>query len=148
MAMFVILTACLYQKGSPESNDPNEHEPKDPSDASRSDPRSPWPVRKGGWVLWVYSHSLSIVFSLLFLISFALHIFGGHREYAREQLLNHQPEPTVSDYVMSGKFWFESMQNWQSEFLSLAAMVFGSVYLRERGSAESKRIDSPHSAHE
>lgn len=148
MAMFVILTACLYQKGSPESNDPEEDEPKDPSDASKTDPRTPWPVRKGGAALWLYSHSLSIAFSLLFLLSFGMHIVAGHRAYAREEALNNQPRPSVMDYATSGKFWFESMQNWQSEFLSLAAMVYGAVYLRERGSAESKRVDSPHSAHE
>jgi hypothetical protein len=148
MAMFVILTVGLYQKGSPESNDPEEKEPADPSDAARTNPKSPWPVRKGGWLLRLYAHSLSIAFAFMFFVSFTMHIFAGHREYARGQVQLHQPRPSVMDYVSSGKFWFESMQNWQSEFLSLAAMVFGSVYLRERGSAESKRVDSPYSAHE
>jgi hypothetical protein len=149
MSMFVVLTACLYQKGSPESNDPDKKDDrKDPSDASRTDPKSPWPLRRGGVWLWLYAHSLSIAFGSMFLVSFLMHAVAGHREYIRDQTLNHQPRPSLGDYVTSGKFWFESMQNWQSEFLSLAAMVYGSVYLRERGSAESKRIDSPHSAHE
>lgn len=147
MSAFIVFTAFLYQKGSPESNDPDKAEPDEP-ERSAHDPDAPWPVRRGGWVLKLYSHSLSIFFLLIFLFCFALHIFGGHKEYVHSQMLDGQPYPTVMEYVTSGRFWFESMQNWQSEFLSLAAMVYMSVYLRERGSAESKRVAAPHYAHE
>jgi hypothetical protein len=145
MAMFVILTVFLFQKGSPESKSMDEEEEVDanPADA-RDDPEAPWPVRKGGIVLWLYSHSLSIAFAILFLLSFAVHAWGGSREYNSEQLEHGQSQATVWQYMATSRFWFESFQNWQSEFLSLAAMVYLSVYLREKGSAESKPVATPH----
>lgn len=147
MSAFIVLTTFLYQKGSPESNDPDKVEADTPVQ-SRNDPTAPWPVRRGGWVLKLYSHSLSIFFLLVFVLCFALHVVGGHKEYVHSQMLDGQPAPSVMAYVTSGRFWFESMQNWQSEFLSLAAMVYMSVYLRERGSAESKRVAASHTAHD
>jgi hypothetical protein len=145
MAMFVILTVSLRQKGSPESKGMEGEEPSDADPSlAKDDPNAPWPVRRGGVALFLYSHSLSIAFSLLFLISFALHAFGGAKAYASDQVEHGQPEPTLVDYVTSSTFWFESFQNWQSEFLSLAAMVYLSVFLRERGSAESKPVATPH----
>jgi hypothetical protein len=151
MGAFVLLTVFLFQKGSPESNDPDA--PEEPEDAKKiaersKDPRAPWPMRRGGAIAWLYSHSLSAAFLLIFVVSFLLHAIAGHGAYAREQTLAGQPWPTLGEYVTSGKFWFESMQNWQSEFLSLAAMVYFSVYLREHKSAESKEVTSPHDAHE
>jgi hypothetical protein len=149
MCMFVVLTACLVQKGSPESKspDPAENEEDDP-EKHRDDPRAPWPVRKGGFILWLYSHSLSIAFGLLFLMSIAAHAIGGAKHHASEQREHGEPPDTLVQYVASSKFWFESFQNWQSEFLSLAAMVYLSVYLRERNSAESKPVATPHDEQE
>ena len=74
MAMFVLLTVCLRQKGSPESKslEGEEEVDQDPNE-KRDDPRAPWPVRKGGAVLWLYSHSLSLAFAVLFFVSFAVH---------------------------------------------------------------------------
>jgi hypothetical protein len=148
MGMYVSLAAFLFQKGSPESNDPDE--PQDVEDlvSHRNDPKAPWPVRRGGLIAMLYAHSLSAVFLLMFAGSFLLHVVGGQRAYAREQQFAGKPTPTLTEYVTSGTFWFESMQNWQSEFLSLAAMVYGSIYLREHGSAESKAVASPNDAHE
>lgn len=145
MAMFVILTVSLRQKGSPESKsmEGEEDVDADPAEA-RDDPNAPWPVRRGGLALFLYSHSLSITFALLFLLSITVHAWGGAKEYAANQREHGQPEPRLMEYVASSKFWFESFQNWQSEFLSLAAMVYLSVYLRERGSAESKPVATPH----
>jgi hypothetical protein len=149
MAGFIVFTAFLYQKGSPESKDPNENDPVDEDpQTKRHDPSAPWPVRRGGVWLFLYSHSLSITFLAIFFISFGMHAIAGQKAYAHEEHLAGHPTPTLGEYVTSGKFWFESMQNWQSEFLSLAAMVFLSVYLRERGSAESKAVASPHDSHE
>ena len=147
MSMFVVLTVKLYQKGSPESNDPDDVEDNDPH-LHRDDPKAPWPVRRGGWVCTLYSHSLSLAFALLFIASFVLHIFAGAAAYNAQQLVEGGPSSTTFEYFCSGQFWFESMQNWQSEYLSLAAMVWLSVYLRERGSAESKKVASPHDDHE
>ena len=145
MAVFVLLTTFLIQKGSPESRRPGVKElvDSDPRDFA-DDPDAPWPVKRGGWVLRLYEHSLGLAFVLLFLLAWLGHALGGFAEYAADQVTHHQPRPALLDYLMSARFWFESFQNWQSEFLSLAAMVYLAVYLRERGSAESKPVATPH----
>jgi len=145
MGMFVLLTAWLRQKGSSESKDPYKEEEvdKDPAE-SKHDPDAPWPVRRGGAWLWVYSNSLSLTFFLLFLFSFLLHAAGGAREYTQDQLAHGQPPVTMMQYMGTGKFWHESLQNWQSEFLSLAAMVILTIWLRQKGSPESKPVAAPH----
>ena len=145
MAMFVLLTVCLRQKGSPESKplEGEEDVDEDPAE-KRDDPRAPWPVRKGGFILWVYSHSLSLAFATLFLLSLAVHAWGGAKDYTEEQAAKGEAGASMLQYVGTSRFWFESFQNWQSEFLSLAAMVYLGVYLREKGSAESKPVATPH----
>jgi hypothetical protein len=146
MGMFVILTVFLFQRGSPESKDPDE--PNEPVDAdpnlSRHYKDAPAPVRRGGFALWLYSHSLSLAFFALFLLSFIIHAISGVRRYNQEQLEHGQEAISALAYMGTSQFWFESFQNWQSEFLSLAAMVYLAVFLRERGSAESKPVASGH----
>ena len=144
MAMFVLLTVCLRQKGSPESKPLDDEEEQDDEDEKRAAARAPWPVRKGGVALWLYSHSLSVAFALLFLLSIAVHAWGGAKVYSEEQAAHGEQGASAVQYVATSRFWFESLQNWQSEFLSLAAMVYLAVYLRERGSAESKPVATPH----
>ena len=146
MAMFVLLTTFLRQKGSAESKrvDVVEDVDLDPRRFSKQ-PDAPLPVRRGGWMLAVYEHSLGLTFTLLFLLSISIHAVGGAREFNQERLEHGQPSASLGEYVVSSRFWFESFQNWQSEFLSLAGMVFGTIYLRQRGSAESKPVFSPNS---
>jgi hypothetical protein len=110
--------------------------------ADRED--APWPVKRGGWVLTMYEHSLGLAFIVLFLVSFVGHAIGGSAEYSSDQVLHGQPGTGLLEYVTSSRFWFESFQNWQSEFLSVGAMVWLSVYLRQRGSPESKPVHAPH----
>ena len=145
MAMFLILTASLRQKGSAESKklEGEDDVDKDPAE-SRDDPEAPWPVRKGGVALWLYSRSLGISFLLLFLVSFLLHAAGGAREFSQEQAAHGGSPVSMMAYMGTSRFWFESMQNWQSEFLSLAAMVILTIWLRQRGSPESKPVAYPH----
>lgn len=145
MGMYVILTVFLFQKGSSESKPLGAAAPQDqdPRDAKLK-ATTPWPVRRGGWVLKLYEHSLSIMFLLLFVASFALHAIGGSNEYNSEQESHGQPQVTVWGYLETSRFWFESFQNWQSEFLAVAVLVGASVYLRERGSPESKPVAEPH----
>lgn len=145
MGMYVILTVFLFQKGSSESKPVDRAAPQDedPRDAPLKS-ATPWPVRRGGWVLKLYEHSLSLIFLLLFLASFALHAIGGSEEYSSEQQSHGQPPVTVLAYLATSRFWFESFQNWQSEFLAVAVLVGASVYLRERGSPESKPVAEPH----
>ncbi|OBB01262.1 hypothetical protein A5662_13920 [Mycobacteriaceae bacterium 1482268.1] len=145
MGMYVVLTAFLYQKGSSESKPVDGPAPQDadPRDAE-TDPRSPWPVRKAGWVLAIYEHSLAIAFFALFFASFALHAAGGAKAFNEEQLQHGEAAISVWRYVSTSQFWFESMQNWQSEFIAVAAIVGLSIFLRQRGSAESKPVAEPH----
>jgi hypothetical protein len=145
MAVFVLLTTVLIQRGSPESRRPGVKElvDADPRDFA-GNPDAPWPVRRGGWILRLYEHSLGLAFVLLFLISWVGHALGGFAEYAADQVTHRQPRPVLTDYLISARFWFESFQNWQSEFLAIAAMVWLAVYLRQRWSPESKPVHAPH----
>ena len=135
MGVFVLLTKWLRQKGSSESKklEGTEEVDEDPRQ-HRSAKDAPWPVRRGGAVLFLYERSLSTALFLLFLVSAALHAVGG----AKDQRV------PFTDYVTSAKFWFESFQNWQSEFLSVGAIIVLSIFLRERGSSQSKPVHKPH----
>ena len=146
MAAFVLLTAFLYQKGSAESKRIGvvEQVDLDPRDFSHL-PDAPGPVKQGGLVLRLYEHSLGLAFAALFLFSIAIHAVGGLSEYNNEQIAHGQQAVSLGKYIRSARFWFESFQNWQSEFLSLACMVVGTIVLRQRGSAESKPVFAPHS---
>ncbi|HVR98810.1 MAG TPA: DUF6766 family protein [Thermoanaerobaculia bacterium] len=147
MFIYVVLTAFLYQRGSAESKDPDKPNDvdRDPR-KSKDNPDAPWPVRQGGFLLKLYENSLSLAFLLLFLLSFWLHAASGAREYSEEELLHGGEPVTTLEYMQESRFWFESLQNWQSEFLSIWAMVYFSIYLRQRSSPESKPVDAPHSA--
>jgi len=141
MGLYVLLTVWLRQKGSSESKklygeEEVDREPKPDKDA-------PWPVRTGGMWLLLYKNSLTIAFFTLFLLTFFLHAYGGMQVYNVEQ--QHSGEPTVSTfgYMQTARFWFESFQNWQSEFVSIISIVLFSVYLRQKGSPESKPVDAP-----
>ena len=142
---YVILTAFLFQKGSSESKKPDEPEPVDRDPRKSKRKNAPGPVRRGGFALKLYENSLSLAFLLLFFISIAMHAVAGARVYNEEQMEHRQSEHVgVLQYAGTSRFWFESLQNWQSEFLAIAAMVILSIYLRQRGSPESKPVDSPH----
>ena len=145
MFVYVVFTVFLYQRGSSESKSPDEPAAVDADPRlHRDDPRAPWPVRRGGWMLKVYEHSLSLAFLAMFLVSFMLHALGGLAAYNAEQRLHGGAPESLPGYLASSRFWFESLQNWQSEFLAIASMVVLSVYLRQRGSPESKPVDASH----
>jgi hypothetical protein len=143
MGMYVLFTVFLRQKGSSESKSVDEKEEVDRE--PKPHPHAPWPVKKGGFWLKLYSHSLFIAFSLLFLISFVLHFRSSQIEYNKEQLLKGQNAETAGEYLSNSKFWFESFQNWQSEFIAVLGIVVLSIFLRQKGSPESKPVDAPHS---
>ena len=146
MAAFVWLTCFLRQKGSAESKRIDVIEDVDLDPRRFADyPESPWPVRRGGWILKLYENSLGITFVLLFVISIAIHAVGGLANVNESLEAHGQPPMLAIDYLRSSQFWFESFQNWQSEFLSLFAMVAGTIYLRQRGSAESKPLHAANS---
>ena len=142
MALFVALTISFRQKGSSESKKGKgtEEVDREPS-AKRKD--APWPVKKGGIYLKIYNHSLTIALLILFLISFVLHFYGSIKNENEDQVLKGLPPETFGQYIFSSRFWFESFQNWQSEFLSVFAIVVLSVFLRQKGSPQSKPVDAP-----
>lgn len=145
MWAYVTLTAYLFQRGSPESKDPDEEAPQD------RDPRldrhkvaAPWAVRRGGPVLRLYSHSLGLALLVLFVISFLLHWINSARHAADDALAQGAKAPSLVGYLADPQFWFESFQNWQSEFLSTAVLILLAIWLRERGSPESKAVADPY----
>jgi hypothetical protein len=144
MAFYVLLTAFLYQRGSSESKRPDVVElvDLDPRDSPVKED-APWPVRRGGPILSVYENSLSLLFGVLFVASFALHAWSGALQYNADQIAHGQAPVSVANFISGAQFWFESFQNWQSEFLSLAAMVVFTIFLRQRGSPESKPVHAP-----
>ncbi|HEY8616488.1 DUF6766 family protein [Phenylobacterium sp.] len=146
MWAYVTLTAYLFQRGSPESKDPDKPAPQDRDPAlDAGKPDAPGPVRLGGLARGLYAHSLGGVLAVLFGSSFVLHWLNSHRQAVEEALQHHQPPPSLTEYLAAPQFWFESFQNWQSEFLSTAVLVVLAIFLRERGSPESKPVGAPHS---
>jgi hypothetical protein len=145
MGLFVLLSVFLYQRGSSESKRIEEPEPvdQDPRDAA-DNPRSPWPVRRGRLALAVYEHSLTIALLALFAGAFALHAIQGAAAHNEDQLIHGGEIISTSAYLATGQFWFESFQNWQSEFLAIAVLGMLSIWLRERGSPQSKPVAAPH----
>jgi len=144
MGAYVAFTAFLIQRGSPESKkpdgDPADADPREAADA----PDAPWPVRRGGLVLTLYEHSLSAALLLLFLLSFVGHVLGGHAEYNDQQLAHGQAPVSLWSFVTSAQLWFQSFQNWQSEFFAVFALAILAIFLRQRGSPESKPVAAPH----
>lgn len=129
MSAYVCLTAYFFQRGSAESKDPDAL-----SDKRQRDRAHP-----------LYAYSLGIVLATLFLASFALHLVFSARA-AGEDALRHGGLPVrILEHVGDAEFWFESFQNWQSEFLSTMVLVVLSIFLRYRGSPESKPVNAPNS---
>jgi hypothetical protein len=145
MGAYVVLTIFLRQKGSEESKAPDEHEKVD-DEPNPEAPGVPWPVKRGGIVLKLYEHSLSIALFGLFFLSFALHAIGGAAEYSQDQLAHGSQPVSVLQFLATSRFWFESFQNWQSEFLSVGMLTVLSIFLRQKGSPESKPVEAPHGA--
>jgi hypothetical protein len=131
MSAYVMLTAMLFQRGSAESRDPDD--PYRPGDELSSATR-----RRNPALAWLYSYSLGIALALLFVITFALHWWSSATAANEEALRHGNAVHSVAAYLFDPELWFESFQNWQSEFLSTAILVVLSVVLRHKGSPESK----------
>ncbi|MDQ0064752.1 DUF6766 family protein [Chryseobacterium lathyri] len=139
MMLYVVLTVSLRQKGSSESKSLEGKEDVDREPKVHAN--APWPVKKGGIWLSIYKHSLSLAFTVLFILSFAMHFYGSMKDFNEEQSIKSKPPVTAVQYISESRFWFESFQNWQSEFLAVASIVILSIWLREKGSPESKPVD-------
>jgi hypothetical protein len=144
MGSYVLLTAWLFQRGSSESKPLDEQTPQDADPRRARNPDRPWPVRRGGLVLKLYENSLAVALFLLFFLSFGLHAIGGARAYNESQLEHGGATVSTIGFLHTSAFWYQSLQNWQSEFLSVGALIVLSIYLRQRGSPESKPVAAPH----
>lgn len=146
--LFILLTVWLVQRGSAESKPVEKAgrtSDKDQLVGEHSLSDSPSWARADGWRRAVFSRSLGMVMGLVFLISWTAQLIAGHSAFNARQLMDLQAPLSVGQYAMSPDFWNRTLQNWQSEFLAVGSMVIFTVYLRERGSPESKPVGAPHS---
>ena len=144
MAMYVLLTGILVQRGSAESRDPDDG-PRDGDLASQAHgPGAPRVLRAGRFARAIYSHSLFLALAALFLVSFVIHWTQSARVAAQQAIEHGVRPPTMLGYLGDAQLWFERLQNWQSEFLSTAVLVVLSIFLRQRESPESKPVAAPH----
>lgn len=145
--LFILATVWLVQRGSPESKKPGDEGPGSDEDqlvGAHARPDSPTWARRGGWRGWVYGNSLLLAMGAIFLFSWTLQALAGTTVYNADQVLHGQPPISVGEYLLSADFWNRTLQNWQSELLAVGSMVAFSIFLRQRGSAESKPVGMPH----
>ena len=145
--LFVLATIWLLQRGSNESKQLEEvglESDQKQRVKGYAPPDGPRWARAGGWRLRVYSSSLLVVMAVIFLASWFGQSVTGWTKFNEDQ--REHDEPTVSwvEYLGEAEFWERTMQNWQSEFLAVGSMTVLSIYLRQRGSPESKPVGSPH----
>ena len=149
--LYILLTTWLIQLGSPESKQPNEvglESDRQQLLGRHTRDDSPAWARAGGWRTGIFSWSLGLVMAALFLLSWLAQSIAGHSAYNSEQLGQLQDPVSYLGYVTSADFWNRTLQNWQSEFLAIGSMAVLSVYLRQRGSPESKPVGAPHATTE
>jgi len=147
--VYLMVTVWLVQLGSPESKKPEEvgHESdEDQQVREHAGPESPRPARSGGLLLWLYSHSLALVMGLFFVLSWVAQSVAGWAAYDEERLRNLQDPVSWPAYLGHPDFWSRTLQNWQSEMLAVGTMAVLAVFLRHRGSSQSKPVGASHEA--
>jgi hypothetical protein len=145
--VFILATIWLVQRGSPESKtleDAGQESDRKQLVGRYSVRLSPGPAKAGGWRGWLYGNSLVLVMGALFLASWFGQSVTGWTEYNDERLEHGSAAVSWLGYVQRPDFWEATLQNWQSEFLAVGSIVVFSVYLRQRGSPESKPVGAPH----
>ena len=145
--LYIFATIWLVQKGSPESKELNEPGPESDKEqlvGEYSNAKSPKWARVSGWRRTLYSNSLGLTMGLIFILSRLVQSIAGNSNYNQEQIQNFQQPVSWGEYIASPEFWNRTLQNWQSEFLAVGSMVVLSIYLRQRGSPESKPVGSAH----
>lgn len=146
MSAYVLLTAVLVQRGSAESKDPDEPPRDQDLGQQASKPNAPRILNWGPIWRALYARSLGIALGLLFVISFVIHWTQSAKVAAQEAIAHGEKPLGLLAYLADPQLWFESFQNWQSEFLSTAILVILSIFLRQRESPESKAVAAPHTA--
>ena len=147
--LLIILTVWLLQIGSPESKSlhmAGRETDKDQKIGKYADGDSPAWAKVGGWRTALYSRSLGLVMAAIFLACWAVQAVAGWVVHNEERLTRLQEPLTFPGYLVSADFWSRSLQNWQSEFLAVGSMAVLAIFLRERGSAESKPVGASHQA--
>jgi hypothetical protein len=134
----VVLTIWLRQRGSAESDEPST---PPGSEKQAKDRKPPLLARRPGLARKLYEHSLSIALLSFFLLTFAFHVVSGAEQYSNEQRSHGGAPVSAAQFLAEPQLWFESFQNWQSEFLASGLLVILTVYLREKGSSQSKAVD-------
>lgn len=145
--LYIYATVWLLQRGSSESKELGESGPGSDQDqllGAYATDRSPAWAREGGWRLAIYSRSLVLVMGTIFGLSWLAQSIAGHASYNAQQLSQYEDPVSWWGYVSSSDFWNRTLQNWQSEFLAVACMAVFAIYLRQRGSPESKPVGAPH----
>jgi hypothetical protein len=145
--LYIFATIWLVQKGSPESKELNEPGPESDKEqlvGEYSNAKSPKWARVSGWRRTLYSNSLGLTMGLIFILSWLVQSIAGNSNYNQEQIQNFQQPASWGEYIASAEFWNRTLQNWQSEFLAVGSMVVLAIYLRQRGSPESKPVGSAH----
>lgn len=145
--LFILATIWFIQRGSPESKKPGDEgvgSDRDQLVAEHAREDSPRWAKVRGVRGWIYSNSLLLAMGAIFLLSWFAQSLAGHVVANDENAQHGLPPETWLDYVTSAEFWNRTLQNWQSEFLAVGAMVAFSIYLRQRGSSESKPVGVPH----
>ena len=147
--LFIVATIWLVQRGSTESKKPGTEgleSDKDQKVGAHAGDQSPLWARVGGLRSKIYSQSLLIVMALIFFGSWFAQSVSGWSEYNSERLEHEQQSLSWVGYLGSADFWQTTLQNWQSEFLAVGSMAVLAIYLRQRGSPESKPVGCPHDA--
>jgi hypothetical protein len=145
--LYIVLTVWLVQRGSPESKPPDKaggETDQEQKVGPYSTPESPRPARRTGWRRWVYANSLGLVMGTVFLLSWFAQSIAGVVAFNERQLSQLQDPVSWPRYLTEPDFWNRTLQNWQSELLAVASMAILSIYLRQRGSPESKPVGSAH----
>ena len=147
--LFILLTVWLLQRGSPESKELDKagrESDEEQKVGEHADSRSPKWARIGGLRRTLYENSLVLVMGLFWLGTWVAQSITGVAQYNADQLDHHQDPVSWWQYIGTGAFWDNTLQNWQSEFLAVGSMAILAVYLRQRGSPESKPVGAPHDA--
>jgi uncharacterized membrane protein YhaH (DUF805 family) len=147
--LMIVVTVWLIQRGSTESKPPEDIGPESDEEQKvgrYADEDSPRWARAGGWRTALYSRSLAGAMGLFFFGSWLAQSVAGRAAYNAEQLADFSDPVSWGGYVTSADFWNRTLQNWQSEFLAVLSIVLFSIYLRQRGSPESKPVGAPHTA--
>ncbi|GHE49145.1 hypothetical protein GCM10017771_70450 [Streptomyces capitiformicae] len=147
--LYVFLTVWLVQRGSPESKNPDKvgvESDEEQRVGRHADSASPRWAAAGGLRLKLYASSLGYVMGAVFVLSWLAQSITGVAAYNEEQLRQLQAPMSWPEYILSADFWSRTLQNWQSEFLAIASMAILSIYLRQRGSPESKPVGAAHTS--